>query len=52
MTELNYSEEFKRQAIQMFYEGNSGGAVGRLKKTNKSCIVIKTTDNKQLAMAE
>ena len=38
ITELNYSEEFKRQAIQMFYEGNSGRAVGRLMKINKSTV--------------
>ena len=36
ITELNYSEEFKRQAIQMFYEGNSGRAVGRLMKIKNS----------------
>ena len=28
--ERNYSEEFKRKAIQIFYEGNSGRAVGKL----------------------
>ena len=34
----NYSEEFKRQAIQIFYEGNSEKAVGRLIKINKSTV--------------
>lgn len=38
ITELNYSEEFKRKAIQIFYEGNSGRAVGRLMEINKSTV--------------
>ena len=38
ITELNYSEEFKREAIQIFYEGNSGRAVGRIKGINKSTV--------------
>ena len=38
ITELNYSEEFKREAIQIFYEGNSTRAVGRLMKLNKSAV--------------
>ena len=38
ITELNYSEEFKRKAIQIFYEGNSGRAVGRLMGINKSTV--------------
>lgn len=38
ITEKNYSEEFKRRAIQIFYEGNSGRAVGRLMKINKSTV--------------
>ena len=36
--ELNYSEEFKREAIKIFYEGNSGRAVGRLMGINKSTV--------------
>lgn len=36
--ELNYDKEFKRRAIQIFYEGNSGRSVGRLMKINKSTI--------------
>lgn len=36
--ELNYDEEFKRKAIQIFYEGNSGRAVGRIMKINKSTV--------------
>lgn len=38
ITELNYDEEFKRKAIKIFYEGNSGRAVGRLMKINKSTV--------------
>ena len=38
ITELNYSEEFKREAIQILYEGNSGRAVGRIMGINKSTI--------------
>ena len=38
ITELNYSKEFKRKAIQIFYEGNSGRAVGRLMKINKPTV--------------
>ena len=38
ITELNYDKEFKRRAIQIFYEGNSGRAVGRLMKINKSTL--------------
>ena len=38
ITELNYSEEFKREAIQILYEGNSGRAVGRIKGINKSTV--------------
>ncbi len=37
-TELNYSKEFKREAIKIFYEGNSGRAVGRLMGINKSTV--------------
>ena len=36
--ELNYDEEFKRKAIQIFYEGNSERAVGRIMKINKSTV--------------
>ncbi len=45
---LNYSEEFKREAIQIFYEGNSGRTVGRLMKINKStvCNWIKALNKK------
>ena len=48
VTELNYSKEFKRQAIQMFYEGNSGRAVGRIMGINKSTVYnwIKKLDKK------
>ena len=48
ITELNYSEEFKRQAIQMFYEGNSTRAVGRIMGINKSTVYnwIKKLDGK------
>ena len=38
ITELNYSEEFKREAIQILYEGNSGRAVGRIMGINKSTV--------------
>ena len=38
ITELNYSEKFKRQAIQIFYKGNSGRAVGRIIGINKSTV--------------
>ena len=38
ITELNYSEKFKRKAIQIFYEGNSGRTVERLMKINKSTV--------------
>lgn len=38
ITEKIYSEEFKRKAIQIFYEGNSGRAVGRLLKINKYTV--------------
>ena len=33
ITELNHSEEFKREGIQIFYEGNSGMVVGRINKS-------------------
>ena len=48
ITELNYSEEFKRQAIQMFYKGNSTRAVGIIMGINKStvCNWIKKLDEK------
>ena len=36
--ELNHNEQFKREAIQIFYEGNSGRTVGRLMKIHKSTI--------------
>ncbi len=38
ITELNYSEEFKKRAIQIFYEGNRGRAVGSMMKINKSTV--------------
>lgn len=38
ITELNYSKEFKEKAIQIFYEGNSGRAVGRIMGINKSTV--------------
>ena len=38
IAELNYSEEFKREAIQIFYEGNSERTVGRIKGINKSTV--------------
>jgi transposase-like protein len=31
ITELNYNEEFKREAIQIFYKQNNGRTVGRIK---------------------
>ena len=34
--ELNYSTEFKQKAIVIFFEGNSGRAVGRIMGINKS----------------
>ena len=48
ITELNYSEEFKRQAIEIFYEGNSTRAVGRIMGINKSTVYnwIKKWDEK------
>ena len=48
ITDKNYSEEFKRQAIQMFYEGNSTRAVGRIMGINKSTVYnwIKKLDEK------
>ena len=36
--ESGYSDEFKREAIQLYLEGNSGRAVGRLKKIGKNTI--------------
>ena len=36
ITELNYSEKFKKESIQIFYKGNSGRAVGRIMEINKS----------------
>ncbi len=38
ITELNYSEEFKQKAIAIFFEGNSGRAVGRMMGINKSTV--------------
>ena len=38
ITEKNYSEEFKQKAISIFYEGNSGRAVGRIMGINKSTV--------------
>ena len=38
ITELNYSKEFKQKAIAIFYEGNSGRAVGRIMGINKSTV--------------
>ena len=48
ITEKNYSEEFKQKAIAIFYEGNSGRAVGRIKGINKSTVYnwIKKLDEK------
>ena len=47
-TEFSFSPEFKNKAIQIFYEGNSGRAVGRLMGINKSTVYnwIKALDNK------
>ena len=44
----NYSEEFKQKAIAIFYEGNSGRAVGRIRGINKSTVYnwIKKLDEK------
>lgn len=41
-----------RSQIKGFAKNEADKTCYSLKKTNKSCIVIKTTDNKQLAMAE
>ena len=38
ITELSYSEEFKREAIQISYKGNSGRAVGRIMGINKLTV--------------
>ena len=38
ITEQNYSKEFKQKAIEIFYEGNSGRAVGRIIGINKSTV--------------
>ena len=48
ITEKNYSEEFKQKAIAIFYEGNSGRAVGRIMGINKSTVYnwIKKLDEK------
>ena len=48
ITEKNYSEEFKQKAITIFYEGNSGRAVGRIMGINKSTVYnwIKKLDEK------
>lgn len=48
ITEKNYSEEFKQKAIEIFYEGNSGRAVGRIMGINKSTVYnwIKKLDKK------
>ena len=48
ITEKNYSEEFKQKAIAIFYEGNSGRAVGRIMGINKSIVYnwIKKLDEK------
>ena len=48
ITELNYSKEFKQKAIEIFYEGNSGRAVGRIIGINKSTVYnwIKKLDEK------
>jgi len=36
--ELNYSTKFKQKAIAIFFEGNSGRAVGRIMGINKSTV--------------
>ena len=48
ITEKNYSEKFKQKAIAIFYEGNSGRAVGRIMGINKSTVYnwIKKLDEK------
>ena len=48
ITELNYSKEFKQKAIAIFYEGNSGRAVGRIMGINKPTVYnwIKELDEK------
>jgi transposase-like protein len=33
-----YSEEYKRESIQLYLEGNSGRAVGRIRKIGKNTI--------------
>ena len=38
ITDKNYSKEFKEKAIAIFYEGNSGRAVGRIMGINKSTV--------------
>ncbi len=48
ITERHYSKEFKQKAIKIFYEGNSGRAVGRILGINKSTVYnwIKKLDEK------
>ncbi|MDR2202900.1 MAG: hypothetical protein LBE76_01065 [Nitrososphaerota archaeon] len=36
--ESGYSDEFKRESIQLYLEGNSWRAVGRLKKIGKNTL--------------
>ena len=33
-----YSEDFKRESVQLYLEGNSGRAVGRIRKIGKNTI--------------
>ena len=40
ITELNYSEEFKRQEIAIFYDGNSGRAAGKIDENKVSKEII------------
>ena len=49
ITDLQYSKEFKSKAIEIFYEGNSGRAVGRIMGINKStvCNWIKELSKKE-----
>ena len=55
ITELNYSTEFKQKAIAIFYEGNSGRAVGRILGIVKNMCMYwirkyaKTLKNKEVS---
>ena len=35
---MKYSEDFKRESVKLYLEGNSGRAVGRIRKIGKNTI--------------